>query len=59
MTICEAMGGPRERLRQATPANFALDGIDPLNLVAVDIAAARGGTRHSADAGPARRVVRA
>ena len=42
MTVCEAMGGPRERLRSATAGEFALDGIDPLNLVALDLAEARG-----------------
>lgn len=42
MTICEAMGGPRERLRQAVAGEFAIDGIDPLNLIAVDIAGTRG-----------------
>ncbi len=41
MTICEAMGGPRERLRHATAGEFAIEGIDPLNLIALDIAAAR------------------
>jgi precorrin-6Y C5,15-methyltransferase (decarboxylating) len=38
MTVCEAMGGPRERLRTSTAGAFALDGIDPLNLIAVDLA---------------------
>jgi precorrin-6Y C5,15-methyltransferase (decarboxylating) len=37
MTVCEAMGGPRERLRTARAGDFALDGIDPLNLVALDL----------------------
>jgi precorrin-6B C5,15-methyltransferase / cobalt-precorrin-6B C5,C15-methyltransferase len=40
ITVCEAMGGPRERLRQATAEGFALDGIDPLNLVALELTAA-------------------
>jgi precorrin-6Y C5,15-methyltransferase (decarboxylating) len=39
ITVCEAMGGPRERLRHATAADFALDDIDPLNLVAVELTA--------------------
>lgn len=35
----EAMGGPRERLRSSTAEAFAIDAIDPLNLVALEIAA--------------------
>jgi precorrin-6Y C5,15-methyltransferase (decarboxylating) len=38
--VCEAMGGPRERLRTASAEDFALDDIDPLNVVALEIAAA-------------------
>jgi precorrin-6Y C5,15-methyltransferase (decarboxylating) len=37
MTVCEAMGGPRERMRTTTASAFTLDGIDPLNLIAVDL----------------------
>jgi precorrin-6Y C5,15-methyltransferase (decarboxylating) len=40
ITVCETMGGPRERLRHATAVDFALDGIDPLNLVALELTAA-------------------
>jgi precorrin-6Y C5,15-methyltransferase (decarboxylating) len=36
------MGGPRERLRRARADDFALDGIDPLNLVALELTAAAG-----------------
>jgi precorrin-6B C5,15-methyltransferase / cobalt-precorrin-6B C5,C15-methyltransferase len=43
ITICEAMGGPRERLRQAAADDFALEGIDPLNLVALEFTAAPQG----------------
>lgn len=39
LTLCEAMGGPRERLRQAPAAAFAVQDIDPLNTVAVEVAA--------------------
>jgi precorrin-6Y C5,15-methyltransferase (decarboxylating) len=39
ITVCEAMGGPRERLRSASAGAFALDNIDPLNLVALEIVA--------------------
>jgi precorrin-6Y C5,15-methyltransferase (decarboxylating) len=42
ITVCEAMGGPRERLRHATAAAFALEGIDPLNLVALHLTASAG-----------------
>jgi precorrin-6Y C5,15-methyltransferase (decarboxylating) len=37
MIICEAMGGPHERLRTTTARDFVLDGIDHLNLVALDM----------------------
>jgi precorrin-6Y C5,15-methyltransferase (decarboxylating) len=42
ITVCERMGGVRERLRHATAGAFALEDIDPLNLVAVDIGDTRG-----------------
>ena len=38
VTVLEAMGGPRERVRQMTAEGFALDGIDPLNTLAVAVA---------------------
>jgi precorrin-6Y C5,15-methyltransferase (decarboxylating) len=37
MTVCETMGGPRERLRATTARDFSLGGIDDLNLVALEI----------------------
>ena len=37
--VMEAMGGPRERLRESTTQAFGMEGIDPLNLVAIEIAA--------------------
>jgi precorrin-6Y C5,15-methyltransferase (decarboxylating) len=37
MTVCEAMGGPRERLRMVTARTFDLAQIVPLNLIALDI----------------------
>ncbi len=40
ITVCEAIGGPRERLRHAIADDFALDDIDPLNLVALELTAA-------------------
>jgi precorrin-6B C5,15-methyltransferase / cobalt-precorrin-6B C5,C15-methyltransferase len=39
MTVCENIGGPRERLRRTTAAAFALDAVEPLNTVALEIAA--------------------
>ena len=46
LAVLEAMGGPRERMRRAVAADFALAGIDPLNTVAIEI-----------EVGPAARVV--
>jgi precorrin-6B C5,15-methyltransferase / cobalt-precorrin-6B C5,C15-methyltransferase len=40
MTVLEALGGPRERLRAATADGFDLAGIDALNTVAIEVAAA-------------------
>jgi precorrin-6Y C5,15-methyltransferase (decarboxylating) len=42
LTACECLGGPRERLRQTSAAEFALDDIDPLNTMAVEIVAEPG-----------------
>lgn len=42
LTVLEALGGPRARLRTATAAAFDLADIAPLNLVAVELAAAPG-----------------
>jgi precorrin-6B C5,15-methyltransferase / cobalt-precorrin-6B C5,C15-methyltransferase len=41
MTVLEAMGGPRERIRRTCAAGFDLAGINPLNTVAIEVAAAR------------------
>jgi len=38
IAVLEAMGGPRERLRESSAETFSMDGIDPLNLVAIEIA---------------------
>ena len=38
ITVLEAMGGPRERIRAAPAAAFDMDGVDPLNLVAIEVA---------------------
>jgi precorrin-6Y C5,15-methyltransferase (decarboxylating) len=37
MTLCEAMGGPLEQIRSVPAKDFDLDGVAPLNLVALDI----------------------
>ena len=37
--VLEAMGGPRERVGAATAEAFNMEGIDPLNIVALEIAA--------------------
>lgn len=42
VTVLEAMGGRRERIRGASAASFALADIDPLNVVAVEVAAGTG-----------------
>ena len=42
LTVLEALGGPRERMRAATAATFALDDVDALNTVAIEVAAATG-----------------
>lgn len=40
LTVLEALGGPRERVRSITAADFALGAVDPLNTVALEIEAA-------------------
>ncbi|MBN8994010.1 MAG: precorrin-6y C5,15-methyltransferase (decarboxylating) subunit CbiE [Rhizobiales bacterium] len=39
VTALEALGGPRERIRSVRADTFDLAGIDPLNLVAIEVAA--------------------
>ncbi|SFK53157.1 precorrin-6y C5,15-methyltransferase (decarboxylating) subunit CbiE [Methylorubrum salsuginis] len=39
LTVLEAMGGPRERLRRAVAKTFALSDIDPLNTLAIEVEA--------------------
>ena len=43
LMVCEAIGGPNERLRRAPAHNFALDDIKPLNLVALELPASPRG----------------
>ncbi len=40
LTVLEALGGTRERVTRQSAAAFSLAGIDPLNLVAIEVAAA-------------------
>lgn len=39
LTVLEALGGARERIRTMMAQDFALEGIDPLNLVALELQA--------------------
>ncbi len=41
LTVLEAMGGPRERVRRMRAADFGLAEIDPLNTVAIEVAGER------------------
>ena len=40
VTVLEALGGPRERVRAAPAGSFALGAVDPLNVVAIEVVAA-------------------
>jgi precorrin-6Y C5,15-methyltransferase (decarboxylating) len=42
MTVLEALGGPRERLRATTAAGFDLGDVGPLNIVAIEVEASPG-----------------
>jgi precorrin-6B C5,15-methyltransferase / cobalt-precorrin-6B C5,C15-methyltransferase len=42
VTLLEALGGPRERIRMTTAAAFDLGAVDALNTVAIEVAAAAG-----------------
>jgi precorrin-6B C5,15-methyltransferase / cobalt-precorrin-6B C5,C15-methyltransferase len=42
VTVLEALGGPRERIRTATAAAFNLGPVDALNTVAIEVVAAPG-----------------
>jgi precorrin-6B C5,15-methyltransferase / cobalt-precorrin-6B C5,C15-methyltransferase len=39
LTVLEALGGPRQRIRSATAAAFGLGSVDALNTVAIEVAA--------------------
>ena len=40
LTVLEALGGPRERIRTATAADFNFDAVEALNIVAIEAKAA-------------------
>ena len=40
--VLEALGGPQHRIRSATAAGFGLDGVHPLNMFGIEVAAAPG-----------------
>ncbi|HEY6600608.1 MAG TPA: precorrin-6y C5,15-methyltransferase (decarboxylating) subunit CbiE, partial [Xanthobacteraceae bacterium] len=42
LTVLEALGGPRERVRAATAADFDLGDVGPLNAVAIEVEASPG-----------------
>lgn len=42
LTVLEALGGPRERIRRTPAATFDLADIDPLNTVAIEVVGQRG-----------------
>jgi precorrin-6Y C5,15-methyltransferase (decarboxylating) len=42
VTVLEAMGGPRERIRHARAGAFDLGDVDPLNVVAIEVVADPG-----------------
>jgi len=41
ITVLEAMGGPRQRIRHAIAETFDIDEIDPLNTIAIEVVASR------------------
>ena len=42
LTVLEALGGPRERIRSTTVSAYDLGAIDPLNVAAIEVEAAAG-----------------
>ena len=42
LTVLEALGGPRERVRGTTAEGFDVGAVDPLNTVAIEVVAAPG-----------------
>jgi precorrin-6B C5,15-methyltransferase / cobalt-precorrin-6B C5,C15-methyltransferase len=44
LTVLEAMGGPRERVRRTTAAAFDFDTVAPLNTIALEVIVSNGAT---------------
>ncbi len=42
IVVLEALGGPRERIRRGIASDFAVDAIDPLNTIGIEVVAAAG-----------------
>jgi len=42
LTVLEALGGPRERIRAASASAYDIGAVDPLNTVAIEVMAAAG-----------------
>jgi len=42
LTVLEALGGPRERIRSTTASAYGFDAIDPLNVAAIEVDAGAG-----------------
>ena len=59
LTVCEAMGGPRERVRATQAQGFALDNVAALNTIALEVVADRDARVLPARRRPVRRMVRA
>jgi len=51
LTVLEALGGPRERIRSTTANDYSFDAVDALNTVAVEVEAAPGARILSRTAG--------
>jgi precorrin-6Y C5,15-methyltransferase (decarboxylating) len=51
LTVCEAMGGARERIREAEAQGFALDNVADLNTIALEVVADRSARVLSRGAG--------
>ena len=44
MIVMEALGGPRERIRDAVATHFDFTDVDPLNVIGIEVAAGPGAT---------------
>ena len=59
LTVLEALGGPRERIRGTTAAGFEFGTTDALNVVAIEVDSGAGSARAGAHARSCRYSVRA